>query len=355
MTVKDTEAVDEQQRGPFILEFPSRLIQQPAVAQFIAVHKISLVLFYYGLCSSTLIVINKVAVHNIKAPVFILGLQLLFAAYTVKLLAIFGVLEAENLQWTLVKPFIWVIVGFVGVVFSNMKVLVYSNVETFITFRSSTPFVLAVLEWMFLGRKLPGGRSILSIALLIVSCAGYTYYDQGFKLEAYTWLLIWYGFMAFEACYVKYHCDNISMSNWGRVYYTNILAGFVMVAVFPFAKSEHAVLRTVQFSTPQLLLLFLSCLMGTCMSHASYLMRSSVSATTGVVVGMVCKLLSVALNCLIWDQHATSVQLGFLLVGLFGGTMFQQQPMRKQQAPKLPLAVQDMTGKGTLEEQKSEK
>lgn len=355
MTVMDSEQQEEvKQRGPIILEFPNRILKQPNVAQLMNLYKVPLILFYYGLCSSTLIVINKVAVHNIKAPVFILGLQLLFAAYTVKALAIFGVLEAESLQWKLVKPFTLIIVGFIGVVFSNMKVLVYSNVETFITFRSSTPFVLAVLEWMFLGRKLPGSRSILSIILLVISCAGYTYYDQGFKLEAYAWLLIWYGFMAFEACFVKYHCDNVKMTNWGRVYYTNILAGLIMAAVFPFAKSEHAVLRAVHFTTPQLLLLFLSCLMGTCMSHASYLMRSNVSATTGVVVGMVCKLLSVALNCLIWDQHATPIQLAFLLVGLFGGTMFQQQPMRKQPALKLPLAVQDMTGKDT-DEPKSDK
>jgi hypothetical protein len=74
---------------------------------------------------------------------------------------------------------------------ANIKVLVYSNVETFITFRSSTPLVLSVFDYIFLGRKLPGGRSIFSILLLIMSCSGYTYYDQGFKLEAYTWLCVW--------------------------------------------------------------------------------------------------------------------------------------------------------------------
>lgn len=343
---------EAKQRKPCIMDLPNSLLKQPAIAQLMALNKVPLILLYYGLCSSTLIVINKVAVHNLNAPVFILGLQLLFAAYTVKALALFGIIEVEHLQWRLIKPFVPVIVGFIGVVFSNMKVLVYSNVETFITFRSSTPFVLAVLEWMFLGRKLPGSRSILSIALLIVSCAGYTYYDQGFRLEAYTWLLIWYAFMAFEACYVKYHCDNVNMTNWGRVYYTNILAGLVMIAVFPFCKSEHAALRAIHFTKPQLLLLFLSCLMGTCMSHASYLMRSSVSATTGVVVGMVCKLLSVALNCLIWDQHATPIQLAFLMLGLLGGTMFQQQPMRKPSGLKLPLAVQDMTSKYVSPEDK---
>jgi hypothetical protein len=39
---------------------------------------------------------------------------------------------------------------------ANIKVLVYSNVETFITFRSSTPLVLCIFDYLFLGRELPG-------------------------------------------------------------------------------------------------------------------------------------------------------------------------------------------------------
>lgn len=38
----------------------------PSLQLFIHQHKIPLIILYYGLCSSTLIVINKVAVHNIK-------------------------------------------------------------------------------------------------------------------------------------------------------------------------------------------------------------------------------------------------------------------------------------------------
>jgi hypothetical protein len=49
--------------------------------------------------------------------------------------------------------------------------------------RSSTPLVLSFFDWLFLGRELPGGRSVISIFLLIVSCGGYTWHDAGFKLE----------------------------------------------------------------------------------------------------------------------------------------------------------------------------
>ena len=61
---------------------------------------------------------------------------------------------------------------------ANTKVLQHSNVETFVTFRSSTPVVLCLCDWAFLGRRLPCGRSWVALALLVASTAGYCYFDQ---------------------------------------------------------------------------------------------------------------------------------------------------------------------------------
>jgi hypothetical protein len=92
---------------------------QPTWGHFMQTWKIPLILFYYGFCSSTLIVINKVAVSHLRAPVFILVLQLLFAAGSVKFLTVLGTLDAEGLQWRLVRPFLLIIVGFLGTVFGE--------------------------------------------------------------------------------------------------------------------------------------------------------------------------------------------------------------------------------------------
>jgi GDP-mannose transporter len=125
---------------------------------------------------------------------------------------------------------------------------------------------------------------VVSLVLLLVSCAGYTHYDKGFKLEAYGWLLVWYFFCIFETCYVKHICDTVTMTSWGRVYYTNILSAAALAAVFPLS-GEKAALMSHAFSPPQVLLLVLSCAVGVCMSHASYLLRANVSATACVLVG----------------------------------------------------------------------
>lgn len=87
-----------------------------------ASHKIPIILLYYGLASSTLIVINKLAVHTVRAPVFILAAQLLFAAGVVRGSAAAGLVEVEPLRWSLVKPFTLIILGFLGTLYSNIKV-----------------------------------------------------------------------------------------------------------------------------------------------------------------------------------------------------------------------------------------
>jgi GDP-mannose transporter len=275
---------------------------------------------------------------------------------TVKGCNVFGVLEAEGLRWGLVRPFLLIVAGFLGTLYANIKVLMYSNVETFITFRSSTPLVLSLFDYIFLGRELPGGRSVFSLVLLLLSCAGYTYFDQGFKLQAYSWLCVWYCFFLFEACYVKYTCDTVIMTNWGRVYYTNFLSSLALLAVFPFCKGEHKLLKSYVFTTPQVILLVMSCAVGVGMSHAGYLMRSNVSATAGVVVGVVCKIGSVLINLLIWDQHASPIQLCFLSLGLAGGSLFQQAPLRaKKQAATAAAATSSAAaaseGKASPQEQ----
>lgn len=53
----------------------------------------------------------------------------------------------------------WVVAFvFLGTIFTNIKCLQYANVETFIVFRSSTPMLIAVLDYFFLGRELPDHR-----------------------------------------------------------------------------------------------------------------------------------------------------------------------------------------------------
>ena len=159
---------------------------------------------YYTFASGTLLVINKVAIVSLPAPTFVLLGQLAFSVIAVLAAHMVGAVTIQPATTRQLIHFLPVVAGFLGTIYANIKVLQFSNVETFITFRSSTPLVLAFCDWAFLGRKLPCTRSWLSLTMLLLSSAGYAYFDDGFVVNAYVWLIIWYVFFTFEGVWVKH-------------------------------------------------------------------------------------------------------------------------------------------------------
>jgi GDP-mannose transporter len=283
---------------------------------------------YYGLCSSTLLIVNKLALHLISAPVFLLSIQLWFAVAAVYVLSFVRCVNIQPLRWSTALQFSPVVVSFLGTLFANAKVLQYSNVETFITFRSSTPLVLCVCDYWFLGRQLPSLRSTICLLGLLLSSMGYAAVDHMFDVRAYSWLAVWYvSFTAYEVV-VKHLCDHVALDNWTRVVYTNAMAGSLLALATPFVRGEHAVAKAVQWNPGSVSVLFASCVIGLGVSHSAYVMRSACSATLSAVVGILCKILTVIINMVIWDKHASPAELAFLALGLLAGAFYEQAPMR---------------------------
>ncbi|KAG2482079.1 hypothetical protein HYH03_018971 [Edaphochlamys debaryana] len=288
----------------------------------------TLAIAYYAACSSTMLVINKVAIHQLPCPTTVLCLQLATASVFVAVSNRAGLVSAEAVEWDKLKKFIWVVIGFLGTIFANIKVLQHANVETFITFRSSTPLVLSLCDYFFLGRALPSLRSWLSLIVLLGGSVGYVMVDSDYKVDAYVWLLMWYAFFTFDTVYAKHMCDTVKMTNWARVYYTNAIALVPLLFAVPLL-GEHKRLATIVWDYSVLMPLALSCVLGICMSHAAYLLRETVSATAFTIVGILCKIVTVVINVMIWDKHATPNGIMFLLVCVGAGTFYEQAPKRQ--------------------------
>jgi solute carrier family 35 len=283
---------------------------------------------YYGLCSSTLLIANKMALVVVPAPIFLLSIQLWFAVVSVYVSAMIGIIDIQAMQWSTALKFSPVVASFLGTLFANAKVLQYSNVETFITFRSSTPLVLCVCDYVFLNRDLPSARSVACLVGLLLSSAGYALFDHMFDVRAYSWLAVWFvSFIAYEIV-VKHLCDNVSMDNWTRVVYTNAMAGVLLSIALPFARDEQRALTGMLWDYKSVAILTTSCVIGLGVSHSAYVLRSACSATLSAVVGISCKVFTVLINVAIWDKHANPVQLVFLLLGLVAGSFYQQAPLR---------------------------
>jgi len=288
----------------------------------------------YASCSSIMLVINKLAVHFLPAPGFVLFAQCTTSWMAVKLVAALGFIEVDELEWPKLKAFFPVAAAFLACIFTNIKTLQFANVETFIVFRASTPLVIGTAEWWFLGRELPNARSA---AAMLTLCGGATVYvltDASFKVDPYAgagylWVVVWYVIFAFDQLYIKHAVDAVKMrSNWGRVYYTNLWASLMLLALS--LATEPQTLTSMRWTFRPVAALSVSCAAGVAMSYFAFLCRAAVSATSFTVIGNVCKILTVLINVSIWDKHASLEGLTALFLCLGAAAAYQQSPFRKE-------------------------
>merc|ERR1711937_69881 len=76
--------------------------------------------------------------------------------------------------------------------------------------------------------------------------------------------------------------------------------------------------------------LLLSCVAGVGISWAGFKCQQVITATAYTVVGVMNKLLTVLINVLIWDKHASPAGIVALCVCLGGGSLYRQAPLRSK-------------------------
>ena len=144
----------------------------------------------YMLCSSCLLIFNKLAVVSLPAPCFVLGVQLSCSAFISWVVS--RTSEPLSLSFEKTKRFFPVPLLFLAALYFNMKTLQFSNVETFIVFRACTPVILAPLDSCILGRELPSNRSVVSIVIMLLGAVGYTLSDSEFNVRGYGYVGLWF-------------------------------------------------------------------------------------------------------------------------------------------------------------------
>lgn len=243
--------------------------------------------------------------------------------------------EVDDICWEKAVPYFYYALAFVGGVYSNMKALQVSNVETVIVFRALSPLAVSVLDFLFLGRELPNTRSLLSLTAVVVGAVIYVINDAQFALmglAAYTWVTVYFIAICLEMTYGKKIVQDVKLNLSGSVLYTNILsAPFFLILFFVTDEpSSYADFPATSWPFWGVVILIASCVVGTGIGYSGWHCRSVVSATTYTIVGVMNKMLTVLLNIMIWDKHATPLGIFGLLVCLTGGSLYRQAPMREK-------------------------
>merc|ERR1712021_28025 len=135
----------------------------------------------------------------------------------------------------------------------------------------------------------------------------------------------------------------------GPVIYTNVL-GFVPMLLFATVGNEYGKFWDFYWAGSEyrlppasVVLLIIGSVVGTLIGYSSWWGRGVISATSFTLVGVINKCLTILLNVVIWDQHATPGGIFSLFVCISGGLIYQQAPMRGASNKAVPATDTENT------------
>ena len=281
----------------------------------------------YMLSSSTMLVLNKLAIEYFRRPMLLLMFQLSFVSVVLTILCNLKAIHLSPLSLDTLKQF-WVVpLAFLMTLFCNIQILNHSNVETFIVLRASTPIILSILDVQFFSRRLPQTKSWISIFCVFVFACSYVYYEnKKLTSDSVFWLASWYAMFCFDQIYIKHIVDTVKMTMWDRVWYTNTIPIFIIPPI-ALLYEEPIVVSDINV----FVYIAATCLVGVMISYYSFVVRKSVSATTFTVIGNACKIITVVINFVIWDKHASPYAIVSLLACIGFSSTYKQSEYDKDE------------------------
>lgn len=149
--------------------------------------------------------------------------------------------------------------------------------------------------------------------------------------------------------------SHIKLSNWGLVYYNNGIGTLMSILVVlvtnegglrgaspsPAARSLLVLGSASEPSEPFYALsgIALSCVFGVGISFFGFAVRRKITATGFTVLGCTNKLITMVVNIMVWEHHASLGGQLCLLVCIAGGVLYGELSQRDSEARKAALAA----------------
>ena len=204
--------------------------------------------------SSSLMLVNKLALKVMPLHSFLSVLQFACSAGTVLILKVLGFAEADTFRWSIVRTYTLYVVLFCSSIYANMRAISSANLETVMVFRAFAPVFISTIDFAFMGRDAPNFRSSCALVAISTGAASYVAFDKQLALVGlfqYVWPFIYLSIICTEIAFAKHilSSEDRLKSKWGPTLYTNALAVLPMTTA-GFLAGEHTRLAAVHFEVP---------------------------------------------------------------------------------------------------------
>jgi hypothetical protein len=316
-----------------------------SVTQFAAASPAVFSVLTYSACSSVMLVVNKLALTQLPFPTILTGAQLFLCAIIVLTMSQLGIVSFQNVSFENSRPFLSYCSVFTFGIYSNMQVLERSSLGLVIATRSCLPMFVCTIEVVVMGAKPPSGTSMCSLLGVALLTGVYIYVDHGLRVEdrmQLLWLSVWLSTLTYQVrcvrsarigllsnlqqqqmTYGKKMTQTHQMSNWERVFLTNAISLPFTCLLFMAGKERERLsqLNSV-LDIGHLHWVFLSCIVGVGISFTGWKLRDEVSATAFTLVGVLNKILTIAINQAVFKDGSLTGSVALvlaILAGLFYG------------------------------------
>jgi len=179
----------------------------------------------YSLCSSTLLLANKLSITYLPSASLLAFVQIVFSTIAVLIIQVTKLSEVDTFDWERSKAYALYVIIFVLAIYTNMKALSVSNVETVIVFRACSPIAVALTDYLFMNRAFPTIRSCISLVVIASGAIVYCLSDSQLSMHgisSYYWVLTYFVLIVIEMTYGKSLTSTVKMNSvWGPVLYCN--------------------------------------------------------------------------------------------------------------------------------------
>jgi GDP-mannose transporter len=285
----------------------------------------------YAIFSSTLIVVNKWALSALPTPNFLLVLQSLATALLVYVITRFGGKQVRLVQKSVWKWFVACVVIQFLTILSNMFSLHYLGVDRVILLRIVAMLPIAMGDYLFNNRMMPSIQSWICFGCLCLANL-FVFSNDSTNITPMGILagLMYFVFISTDQVLLKTFTRVVEMPDSDRTIWVNLFAVPLSLGGILVTGETNRIVHPPKFpffSHYVLVPFLISCILGAGISYTAWGLRSRSSAVTFSLIGIVCKVGSMALNFFFFD-HLSAMSLILISLGIASTFYYEQAPLR---------------------------